>query len=320
MTNPSWMLLATCVFISSTSFAQSYPSRPVRIIVPFPPGGGSDDLVRLITPRLTEALEQQVIVDNRPGGGSVIGTQLIAKGAPDGYTYGIVDLSFVTNPGLRSKLPYDSARDFAPVVALASSAALLVVHPSLPVRSVKELVALAKARPGELNYASGGNGAGSHLAGELLKIVAGIKLVHVPYKGVGPAIVDTLAGQVTITFAGVNSGRTLVEQGRLRALAVADKTRKPALPNVPTFTEAGYKGLEMPTVRGLLAPAQTPTELIGVMNARLNKTLSIPDVRQRLLDLGYETVGGTPEDWGKHLAMEIARWTKVIRSANIKLD
>lgn len=298
--------------------AQAYPSRAIRVVIPYPPGGGSDMLIRPIAARVSELIGQQLIMDNRPGGGSTIGTQIAAKSAPDGYTALIVDLAFYANPALVAKLPYDSTRDLAPVVNLASSASILVVHPSLPARNLKELIALAKVRPGELHYSSGGNGTGSHLSGELLKLAAGINLVHVPYKGVAPALVDTLAGQIMITFAGVNAVRGYVETRRLRALGITQ--RKAAVPDVPTFAEAGLPQLDTTTHRGLLVPAATPADVIAKLNAEFNKALATPALRTRLDELGYDATGGTIDDYAKLVRSEIAKWDGVIRKAGIRIE
>lgn len=300
--------------------AQAYPSRAIRVVIPYPPGGGSDILIRPIAARVSETIGQQLIMDNRPGGGSVIGTQITAKSAPDGYTALIVDLAYYANPALVSKLPYDSVRDLAPVVTLGSSAAVLLVHPSVPAKNLKELIALAKARPGELHYSSGGNGTATHLAGELLKLAAGINLVHVPYKGVAPALTDTLSGQITVTFAGIGSIRAFVEAGRLRALGVTGAKRNAAVPNIPTFAEAGLPGLDATTYRGLLVPAGTPAEAITRLNAEFNKALAHAPMRTRLEELGYDAAGGTVDDYAKLVRSEIAKWEGVIRKAGIRIE
>lgn len=305
---------------SLNAAAQGYPSRAIRVVIPYPPGGGSDMLIRPIAARVSELIGQQLIMDNRPGGGSVIGTQLAAKAAPDGYTALIVDLAYYSNPALVAKLPYDSVRDFAPVINLGSSAAVMVVHPSVPVKNLKELIALAKARPGELHYSSGGNGTATHLAGELLKHAAGINLVHVPYKGVAPALTDTLAGHITITFAGINAIRGFVETGKLRALGITGAARKAVVPNVPTFAEAGLPGLDATTYRGLLVPAGTPPDAIAKLNAEFNKALTHAPLRTRLEELGYDATGGSADDYAKLVRSEIAKWEGVIRKANIRIE
>lgn len=312
--------IATIAALAGSAAAQNYPSRAIRVVIPYPPGGGSDMLMRPIAARVSETIGQQLIMDNRPGGGSVIGTQLAARSAPDGYTALIVDLAYYANPALLAKLPYDSVRDLVPVVNLASSAVILVVHPSLPARNLKELIAVAKARPGEINYSSGGNGTGSHLAGELLNLAAAIKLVHVPYKGVAPALTDTLSGQVTVTFAGVNAVRGFLEAGRLRALGIGGTVRKAAVPNVPTFAEAGLPGLDATTHRGLLVPAGTPAEVIARLNAEFNKALAHPALRTRLDELGYDPTGGSVDDYAKLVRAEISKWDGVIRKAGIRVE
>ena len=312
--------VVTNAVMAGSAAAQNYPSRAIRVLIPYPPGGGSDMLMRPIAARVSETIGQQLIMDNRPGGGSVIGTQLAARSAPDGYTALIVDLAYYANPALLAKLPYDSVRDLAPVVNLASSAVILVVHPSLPARNLKELIAVAKARPGEINYSSGGNGTGSHLAGELLNLAAGIKLVHVPYKGVAPALTDTLSGQVTVTFAGVNAVRGFLEAGRLRALGIGGTVRKAAVPNVPTFAEAGLPGLDATTHRGLLVPAGTPADVTARLNTEFNKALAHPALRTRLDELGYDPTGGSVDDYAKIVRAEISKWDGVIRKAGIRVE
>ena len=231
-----------------------------------------------------------------------------------------MDLAYYSNPSLVAKLPYDSVRDFAPIISLGSSAAVMVVHPSLPVKSLKELIALAKARPGELHYSSGGNGTATHLAGELLKNAASINLVHVPYKGVAPAMTDTLSGQIGITFAGVNAARGFIETGRLRALGITGKARNAAVPAVPTFAEAGLPGLDATTYRGLLAPAGTPADIIAKLNTEFNRALSHAPLRARLAELGYDASGGTADDYAKLVRAEIVKWEAVIRKAGIRIE
>src|SRR6476660_6164309 len=300
--------------------AQTFPARAIRVIVPFAPGGGTDILIRTVSPKLSEALGQQLVIDNRAGGGSTIGSELAAKAPPDGYTLLMVDTSFTTNPSLYSKLPYDSARDFAPVSLMAAAPVILIVHPSVPVKTVKEFVALAKSNPGHLNFASGGPGSSTHLGGELLKLVAAIDLVHIPYKGTGPAVADVLGGQVTMMFAGISSVKQHVEAGRLRAIAVTGDKRSPAMPSVPTFIEAGLKGVDASTYWGALAPAKTPADVVNKLSATIAQLLRMPEVSQKLIDLGFEPIGGTPEQYGQVIASEIDKWSKVIKAANIRLD
>ena len=313
-----WTLLAA--FWCITGLAQPYPSRAVRVIVPFAPGGGTDILVRTIAPRLSEALGQQLVIDNRAGGGSTIGSELAARSPADGYTLLMVDTSFTTNPSLYSKLPYDSVRDFAPVSLLAAAPVILIVHPSVPVKTVKEFVALAKARPGQLNFASGGPGSSTHLGGELLKLVANIDLVHIPYKGTGPAVADVLGGQVVMMFAGISSVKQHVAVGRLRAIAVSGDKRSPAMPEVPTFVESGLKGVDSGTYWGCLAPAATPRDVINKLSSTIAGVLKLPDILQRLVDLGFDPIGGSPEQFATNIKSEIEKWARVIKNANVKLD
>ncbi|HEX2825910.1 MAG TPA: tripartite tricarboxylate transporter substrate binding protein [Burkholderiales bacterium] len=306
--------------LCGTSHAQTYPSKPARVIVPFAPGGGTDILTRIMLPKLTEALKQQIVVDNRPGAGSQIGTDMVAKAPADGYTLLMVDTAFTTNPSLYSKLPYDSAKDFAPVSLLASGPVIMIVHPSVPVRTVKELVALARAKPGALNFASGGPGSSTHLGVELLKYIAKIDLVHIPYKGTGPAVADVLGGQVTMMFAGISSVKQHVENGRLRAIAVTGAARSPAMPNVPTFGEAGMKEVDASSYWGALAPARTPNDIVTRVSATMAQVLKMPDVRDKLVELGFVPIGGTPAEYAALLASETDKWAKVIKAAKVKLD
>jgi tripartite-type tricarboxylate transporter receptor subunit TctC len=300
--------------------AQGYPAKPVRIVVPFGTGGGTDNLVRIFAPRLGEFLGQQVVVDNRPGASAMIGTELVVRAAPDGYTLVVTDTSLTVNPSLYRKMPYDTMKDLAPVILAASAPVILVSHPSLPVKSVPELVALARARKGELNYASGGIGASTHLGGELLKQEAKIELTHVPYKGTGPAIADVVAGQVTIMFSGISSAKQFVQAGRMRALAVTGERRNPAMPDVVTFKEIGLPGVDAGTYWGALAPAATPRELVQRINREIERALQVPEVRSRLVDLGYEVIGGPPERYADNIRVELAKWDRVVKAAGVKLD
>ena len=311
---------ALTVAMPAESIAQTYPTRPIRVIVPFAPGGGTDILARILAPKLSDGLGQQIVIDNRPGGSSIIGTELVVKSPPDGYTLLAVDTSFSVNPSLHAKLPYDSFKDLAPVAHLASAPVLLVVHPSVPANTLKELVALAKAKPGSLAYASGGNGASTHLAGELFTMTAGVDIVHVPYKGTGPAIADVVAGQVQMNFAGISSARQFVDSGRLRALAVTGDKRNAAMPDVPTFAEAGYPGIDAGTNWGMFAPAGTPRDIIAKLNAEVNRVLQLADVKSRVAELGYDVGGGSPEDWGARARAEAEKWGKVVKQAGIKID
>lgn len=314
-------MLAAGLVLAATAAAQSYPSQQIRMVVGYGAGGGADSLIRAIAPELSELLGQQVVVDNRPGGGSVIGTQIVAASRPDGYTLLVADNAYIVNPFLMSRLPYDSLRDFVPVALLSSSSTTLaVVHPSLPVRTVKELIALARARPGELNYASGGNGTIPHLMGALLNSVAKINLVHIPYKSTALAIYAAASGEVTIAFGGIFAVKGLVESGRLRALAIASAARNPLMPAVPTFAETGWPSVDATGYRGLLAPAGTPREIVVRLNADANKAVQLPAVRARLSELGYDVLVGTPEDFGRIIRTEMEKWGKIIRDAGIKVQ
>jgi tripartite-type tricarboxylate transporter receptor subunit TctC len=316
------LVIASAAFAQtfSTGPGQGYPSKPIRIVVPFAPGGGTDILTRIILPKLNETLKQQLIVDNRAGAGSQIGTDIVAKAPPDGYTILMVDTAFMTNPSLYSRLPYNSEKDFAPVSLAATAPVIMIVHTSVPVRTVKELVSLARAQPGALNFASGGPGSSTHLGVELLKYVAKIDLVHIPYKGTGPAVADVLGGQVTMMFAGISSVKQHVESGRLRAIAVTGEKRSPAMPKVPTFGEAGMNQVDASSYWGALAPARTPQEIVSRLSTTMAQVLKMPDVRDKLVDLGFDPIGGSPSEFAKLLAKETGKWAKVIQAAGVKLD
>lgn len=318
----SVIALAGLVAITaSTANGQAFPNRPLRIIDAFPAGGAGDVIARIIGPKLTETLGQPIVVENRPGAGGNIGAEVAAKAPPDGYTI-FMGVSVVLAPSrsLYSKLPYDALRDFAPVARVGSGAYLLASHPSLPVKSVKELVALGKARPGQLNYASGGVGSGQHLAGELFKSRVGINLTHVAYKGGPPAVVAVASGESEIGFMTVTSGLGQVNAGRLRALGVSSPKRLPTLPNVPTIAEAGYPGFDVTPVFGLYVPAATPKEIIETLNAAVRKAVDAPDIREKLAAQAVVAGSSTPEELGKILAAEIAQWAQVIRAAGIRVD
>ena len=300
--------------------AQGYPARAVRIIVPFAAGGGTDILTRIMAPRLSELLGQQIVVDNRPGASGQIGTELAARAAPDGYTVLHVDTSFNSNPSLYPKLPYDSIRDFAPIALLASAPVVLIVHPSVPVQTLKELLALARARPGELNFATGGAGSATHLGVELFKAMAKVDLVHIPYKGSGPAAVAVLSGQVAMMFAGPSSVKQHVVAGRLRGIAITGGKRNGALAHVPTFIESGVEGVDSGTYWGSLAPAATPRDVIDILSTAMAKVLRMPDIRERLTDLAFDAIGSTPEEYAASIRSEIAKWARVVKAAKIRLD
>jgi tripartite-type tricarboxylate transporter receptor subunit TctC len=290
------------------------------MIVPFAPGGGTDIIARIMGPRLAEALGQQAVIDNRPGGGTIIGAELAARSPPDGYTLFMgLNGTMAINPSLYKKLPYDSVRDFAPVTLVGVGPNVLVVHPSLPVKNVKDLIALAKAHPGTLAYASSGTGGAPHLAGELFKSMAHVDMIHVPYKGAGPATTDLLAGHVQVMFAGLGPAIAHIRSGKLHALAVAGAKRTQALPELPTIAET-LNGFEASSWFGVFVPAGTPKEIVARLNAEIAKAMARKDVREQLLAQGYEPVTGTPEQLADLLKQDIARWASVIRAARITAD
>jgi tripartite-type tricarboxylate transporter receptor subunit TctC len=305
---------------ASLAQAQAYPGKPVRIVVPFPPGGGTDIVARTLTQKLGESLGASFVIDNRAGAGGSIGTELVAKAPPDGYTLAIVSGSHAINPSLYRKLPFDAVRDFAPVTMLVSGPGLLVVHPSLPVKTVKELIALAKARPGQLIYASAGNGTPPHLAAELFKTMAGVDMVHVPYKGNTPAFVDLISGQVSLSFPTVPSALPHVQAGRLRAVALTSRKRSAVMPQLPTIDESGLPGYDTSSWFGMLAPAGTPPEIVLKLQQEMARVLQLPDIRQKLLSQGLEPVGDTPEQFAATIRSEIAKWAKVVKASGAKIE
>jgi tripartite-type tricarboxylate transporter receptor subunit TctC len=306
--------------VAAGAMSQPYPSKSIRVIAGFPPGSGADITARVIGARLNDALGQQVAVDNRPGAGSNIAAELAAKSPADGYTLFIGTVANTINATLYSKLPFDFARDFAPVVLATATPNVLVVHPSVPVKTVKELVALAKSRPGQLNFASAGTGTAPHMSGELFKAMAGISMVHIPYKGSPPAVTDLLAGEVALMFSPSSTVLPHVKTGRLRALAVTTTSRLPSLPDLPTVAESGLKGYETLTWFGFVAPAKTPPAAVTRLNAEIVKVLALPEVRKQFASQGIETLGGTPEQFASYIREEIAKWAKVIRLSGARAD
>ncbi len=296
----------------------AYPVRPVRIIVPQSPGGTTDFTARLIGPKLAERFGQTVVVDNRPGAGSMLGIDLVAKSAPDGYTLLVVASSLSIMPSVYKKLPFDAVKDLTPITTLAVYPNLVVVHPSVPAHSIKELIAYAKAKPGALNFASGGAGTGTQLTAELFKSMAGIEMVHVPYKGGGPAITALLGGQVQLYFAAIPSTLPFIKGGRLRALAVTSAKRSPAVPEVPSMAEAGVAGYDELTWNGLLAPARLPAPLLKKIYADADAVLKMPFVRDKFATEGAESGGTAPDAFGKLIQNEIVKWAKLTREAGIK--
>ena len=312
---------AALLSVAADGRADTYPSKPIRLIVPYPPGSGTDIVARLLGQKLTESWSQQVVVDNRPGAGAIIGAEAAAKAPADGYTLLMGDVGPLTiNPALYAKLPYDPAKDFAPVSQVAFLPFLLVVHPSVQADSLENLVALAKAKPGEFNYASVGNGSAVHLATELLKTEAGIDIVHVPYKGSAPALADLVGGRVSMMLVNVLSALPYVKSGQLRALAIATAQRSAALPDLPTVAEADMPGFVAGAWFGILVPAGTPPEIIGKLNAEIVRVLRLPDVIDRLASQGAEAIGDTPEQFAGHIRRETAKWAKVVKDSGAKID
>jgi len=312
----AWLL-----FFATLSFAQGYPSKPLRLITPVSAGSAVDTVARVVGQKLSDSWGQQVVIDNRIGANGIIGTEAAAKSPADGYTlYLGNDAMLATNPNLYTKLPYDPIRDFAPVTLAASIPLVLVVHSSLPVKSVQELIAFAKAHPGELNYASSGNGSPQHLPMEMLKAATGIRVVHVPYKGLIPALNDVVGGQVPMMFAGMSGALPHIQSGRLRAIAVGGAKRSPALPAVPTVAQAGVAGFSYAAWTGFLVPAGTPKEIIARLHAEITRILALPDVHDKLTGLGFELVGGTPDEFGALIRSDIARVGKVLKQAGIRVE
>jgi tripartite-type tricarboxylate transporter receptor subunit TctC len=308
---------------ASSAFAQTaanYPSKPIRVVVPFAAGGGADIIARIVGQKMTEAWGQQVIVDNRAGAGGNIGAEIVAKAPPDGYTLLMPSSSLAINPNVYKAVPYDPVKDFAPITQPGLLPNILVVHPSIPAKTVKELVVLAKSRRGQLSYASAGAGTGTHLAGEMFKLAAGLDLVHVPYKGGGALISDLLGGQVALTFATLPSVMPYIKAGKLRPLAMTTTKRWPGLPDVPTMIESGYKGFEISTWIGFMAPAGTPKEIIGKLRSEVVRIIGVPDVRQRFNDLGIEPVGDTPEHFAQYIRSELAKYAKVAQQSGAKAE
>ncbi|MGZ8228215.1 MAG: Bug family tripartite tricarboxylate transporter substrate binding protein [Burkholderiales bacterium] len=305
---------------TTTVCAQGYPTKPVRLVVGFTPGGGVDINARLLAPKLTEYFGQQVIVDNRPGAGTNIANELVARAAPDGYTILVNTAAVVINMSLYKKVNYDALKDFAPISIFSQSPNILTVHPSLPVRGVKDLIALAKSKPGAMNYSSAGSGTTQHLTGELFKLRTGTNIVHVPYKGTAPSLTALLGGEVEMTFANIPAISAHVKGKRLRALANAGPKRSDQLPEVPTMREAGIKGMEVVVWYGLLAPAGTPREVINVLASSIAKAARSPDTRQRLIDQGAEPVGNSPEEFSKMFREELTRWAEVVKVSGARAD
>ncbi len=314
-------LIAITVAAAAASLAKAeYPERPLRLIVPFPPGGATDPLARLWSQKLAEIFGQQVVVDNRPGAGTTIGAEFVAKSAPDGYTLFLSSISNAISTVLYRKLNYDLMRDIAPVTLLATTPGVLAVHPALPVKSVKELITLANARPGELAYSSAGNGTPPHLAGALFSYMTGVKMIHVPYKGGGPAVIALLSGEVPLSFASLPSALPHIRAGKLRALGVTTAQRSPALPDLPAIGETGVPGYAAESWYGLSVPAGTPKEIMARLHAETVKAFMLAEVRERLDRMGFIGRLSTPEEYAAFQRSEIEKWRQVVTAANVRAD
>ncbi|MCC6534591.1 MAG: tripartite tricarboxylate transporter substrate binding protein [Burkholderiales bacterium] len=313
----TFALVGAASLLPCVPHAQSYPAKPIRVIVPFAPGGVADVVTRTVTPRLAEALRQQVLIDNRGGAGGTIGTEIGAKAPPDGYTLTIPAASHTTTPGLYRKLPFDPVKDFSGITQLVTVPYLLVVHPSLPVRNVREFIVLAKSKSNELAYGSAGNGSSNHLAGELFKIMSGAPVTHVAYKGSAPAMTDLLGGHIGFMFDAINTSLPHMKTGRIRALGIGTLKASRVAPEVPTIASQGLPGYEANTWIGVLAPAATPREIVHRLNAELVKVLKAPDIQERMSSQGAEPVGSSPEQFDAFVRSEVTKWAKVIRDAKV---
>jgi tripartite-type tricarboxylate transporter receptor subunit TctC len=317
----SVFVLLICAMNAGGALAQvaAYPVKPVRIVVPSSPGGGTDILARVLAQKLAESLGQQFVVENRPGAGQVIGIEAVARSVPDGYTLLMAASAIVINEVLYAKPPYDTLRDFAPVTLVASLPNILVVHPALPVKSVRELIALAKSRPGQLNYSSAGSGTSPHLSMELFRIMAGLTLTHIPYKGTGPATVDLVAGQVQLSMPNVLTALPQIKGGKVRALGVTSARRAVGLPDIPAIAESlpGYEAIQW---YGVLAPAGTAREIVAKLQAEIARIVILPEVKERLAADGADAVGNRPEEFATYIRAELAKWGKVVKAGGIKLE
>jgi tripartite-type tricarboxylate transporter receptor subunit TctC len=305
---------------AGAGYAQTYPVKPLRMVVPFAPGGGTDVIARYVGAGMSESMSRQVVVDNRAGANGIIGTEIVARAPADGYTVLFVSSPHSVNPSLYPKLPYDTLRDFAPVSMVATSPYVLVVHPSLPVRNVKELIALAKKQPGEITYGSGGSGSSAHLAAELFNQMAGVKLREIPYKGAGPALLAVLSGETAAVFGNALTVKPHIESGRLRALGIASARRSASAPEMPTIAEAGVPGYRADAVLGLLAPARTPRAIVDRLNAEVHKTMRRPGAVEAMRNVGVEIALSTPEEFGRVIESEMQRWGKLVRALNLKVE
>lgn len=316
-----WMVAIGLIMGVPAAWSQSqYPSRPIRLIVPYPPGGAVDPIARTIGQKLNEAWGQPVVVDNKPGAGTIIGTEIVAKAAPDGYTVILASSNHAVNPAMYGKLPYDPVKDFTPINLVSIIPLMLVVNPQVPVKSTKELIDYLKTKPGQLNFSSAGNGSTTHLAGELFKSMAGVDIVHVAYKGSGPSVAGVMAGETSVAFDSIFLQLPQVKAGKLRALAVTGTKRTSLAPELPTVSEAGLPGYEAYAWVGFLAPAGTPREIVQKWHQEITRILQLPEVRERQISQGVEPVGSTPEYFADFIKTEISKWGKVVKQAGIKLD
>lgn len=307
--------------VTSTFAAEPWPNRPIRMIIPYAVGGSTDTVARLLAPRLQEKLGQQIVVDNRPGAAANIGIDLVAKSQPDGYTLGVANIALGANPSLFSKLPFDAQKDLAPVSLTVTLPVVLVINSSVAARTVPELIALAKAKPGALNYSSAGNGSAVHLAAELFKYMTGTDIVHVPYTGGGPSVIALVGGQVSMAFASIPPALPHIKSGRLIALGVSSEKRNPVLPNLPTIAEAGLAGFEVNEWNGVVVARGTPNGIISRLNKEIVSALMAQDLKDRIAaGVGAEVVGSTPEELARHIERELVRWPKVVKAAGIKAE
>lgn len=315
-----WSCLALLAALSAPVLAQAWPAKPIKVIVPYPPGGGNDIVVRTLANRLTESLGQPVLVENKPGGGTLIGAEAAAKSPPDGYTIFLGTIATLSiNPSLFKQLPYNPAKDFTPVSQIVNYPLVLIANPSVPTTSVKELLALAKAKPGQMSYASFGNGSSPHLGTELLKTMTGVDIVHVPYKGGAPALADLLGGQVAMMFVDLPPALSHIRSGKVRAIAVSPLQRTALMPEVPTVAET-VPGFGFSSWAGLLVPAGTPAEIVNRLHAEIARILNLPEVKQQLTGLGAEPVGSTPQQFAELIRSETAKWSRVVKDSGAKVD
>lgn len=315
------LLAGIAGLLSGPGYAQqAYPAKPIRVIDAYPPGGGTDIVARSISPKFQESLGQPWIIDNRAGAQGIIGAEIAAKSPPDGYTLLMYTTNFTIHPGIYKNLPFDFTRAFAPVTQTSTVTMVLIVHPSVPAHTVKDLIALARVSPGRINFASSGFGGITHMAGEMVNSIARVKMTHVPYKGGAPTVIATLSGEVDLTFAAVPVGLPHIRNGRVRPIAVSTGKRSPVLPELPTMAEAGLPGYEVTNAYGVLAPAATPRPIVVKLQQEIARILKLTDVNERLTGLGAQPVGSTPEQFGTYLGAEITKWSKVIQTNNIEMQ